>query len=57
MVPMTTMTKISPIVVAVIKILIAFVLKRTPTFFNNTEKRMCIYRDLNYWLKMEIFNL
>lgn len=52
---MTTTTKIS-LTVAIMKILIAFILKRNPTFLHNTEI-ICISRDLNSWLKMELFTL
>lgn len=41
----TTTTKISLIVAAIVKILIAQLRKK------------CISRDLNYWLKMALFNL
>lgn len=53
---MTTTTKISLTVAAIMKILIAFILKRNPTFLHNTEI-ICISRDLNSWLKMELFTL
>ena len=50
---MTTTDKVSLIVAAIMKFLMSFLLKRNPTFSYNIHK-ICILRNLTYWLKMEI---
>lgn len=53
---MTTTNKASLIVADGMKFLIAFLLKRSPTFSHNTHK-VRIPRNLNHWLKMELSTL